>query len=129
MNLKRDSLRPGASELRGREGSGEQQRSLRAGARLRQHLSRHRPEREPGVDELVRQAVGGEATALADRPEANLRRVPDTLVEVDERLTVVEIRGMNDVPGSAELVGESEEPRRLPLRVVEKKYLSHVAAR
>jgi len=36
---------------------------------------------------------------------------------------------MNDVPGGTRLVGESEEPRRLPVRVVEKEYLSHDAAR
>jgi hypothetical protein len=36
---------------------------------------------------------------------------------------------MNDVPGSAQLVDESEEPRRLTLRVVEKEYLSHDAVR
>jgi hypothetical protein len=50
-------------------------------------------------------------------------------VDVDsfhERLPdVVEVRGMNHVPGSAQLVGEREAACRQALRVMEKQELSH----
>jgi len=50
----------------------KQHGSLRAGTRLGKHLRRHRPEREPCIDDRVRQAVGDESAALDDRLEADL---------------------------------------------------------
>ena len=106
-------------ELGGRESSVKQQCSLGAWARLGQHLRGHYPEREPGIDELARQAIRGESTALCNRPEANLPRVADALVEVGEGLAVVEVGGVNNVSGSSQLVGELEESSSLALRVME----------
>ena len=80
VDLEGDSRRPGGAELRGWESSAEQQRSLGTMTRLGQHLRGQRSEREPGIDEIVRQAIGGESTALLNRPEANLLRVADALV-------------------------------------------------
>ena len=105
----------------------EQQGALGARARLGQHLSGQRAEREAGIDELVRQAVGGEPTALGDRLEADLLGVADALVEVGEGLAVVEVRGVDDVPGSSQLVGEREESAGLPVCVMEQQYLGHAS--
>src|SRR5439155_14617473 len=127
LDLERDSRRPRAPELGGRERSGEQQGTFGARARLGQHLSGQRSERESGIDELVRQAVGCESTALADRVEADLLGVADAVVELGEGLAVVEVRGMNDVSGSPQLVGKREESARLTVCVVEEQYLGHEA--
>jgi hypothetical protein len=77
------------------------------------------------MDELVRQALGGESTALSDRREANLLRVTDALVEVGEGLAVVQVGRMNDMSGSSQLVGEGEEAGCLSLGVVKQEYLGH----
>ena len=107
--------------------SGEQQGALGARARLGQHLRGHHSEREPGVDELARQPIGGASTALDDRPEANLPCVADALVQVGEGLAVVEVGGVNDVSGSSQRVGELEESSSLALCVMEEQYLGHDA--
>src|SRR2546426_3620159 len=118
VDLERDSRRPRAPELGGRDSSVKQQGTLGARARLGQHLSGHHPEREPAIDEFVRQALGGESTALEDRVEPDLLRVADALVERSERLAVIEIRGMDSVSGCAKLVREGKESGRLPLGMV-----------
>jgi len=74
--------------------------------RLGQHLRRHHPKRKPGIDDFVRQALGGESAALGDRVEADLLRVANALVDRGERPPVIEIRGVDGVPGRTELVGE-----------------------
>jgi hypothetical protein len=84
------------------------------------------PEREPGIDDLVRQDVSGESTALDDGVEPDLLGVANAVGEFDEGLAVVEIRGVNDVSGGAELIGEREAPRRQSLCVMEHQNLSHV---
>jgi hypothetical protein len=104
----------------------KQQGSFGTWTRLGQHLRRQHPEREPGIDDLVRQAVGGESTALDDRVEADLLGVANAVGEFGEGLAFAEIRGVNDVSGSAELIGEGEAPGRQPLCMMEKQKLSHV---
>src|SRR5207244_6892413 len=91
-----------------------------------QHLRRHRPGRDPAIDDLVRQAFSGEPTALPDGVEADLPGVADTVVEVGEGLPVVEIRGVYDVSGTPEFIGEGETPRRQSLCMMEEQKLSHV---
>src|SRR6266536_4932746 len=127
VDLERNSRRPRVAELGGRESGAEQQGSFRAGTRLGQHLRSRHPEREAGIDELVRQALSGEPTPLADRVEADLLGVANALVERSERLALVEIRGVNRVPGCAELVGERKESGCLSLCVVKEQYLGHRA--
>jgi hypothetical protein len=90
----------------------KEQRSPGAGARLGQHLRREHPEREPGVDDVVRQAVRGKAAALEDRAEADLFGVPDAVRELGEGPALVEIGRVNDVSGRAELLDEGEAPGR-----------------
>jgi hypothetical protein len=90
----------------------KQQGSLRTGPCLGQHLRRHHPEREPRIDHVVRQAVSGQSTALDDRVEADLLGVANAVGEFGEGLAVVEIRGVNDVSGGAEFIGEREAPGR-----------------
>jgi hypothetical protein len=101
-----------------------QQGSPGAWTGLGQHLRGQHPQREPGIDDFARQVLRREPAALDDRVEANLLGVADALVELGEELAVVEIRGVNDVAGSAEFIGEREASRRESLRVVEHK-LSH----
>jgi hypothetical protein len=84
----------------------QQQGSPDAGTRLGQHLRRQHPERETGIDDVVRQPVGGESTALDDRLEADLLGVAHAIGELGEGLAVVEVRGVNEVSRSAELIGE-----------------------
>ena len=128
VDLQREALRPGVAELRGWESSGKEQGSFGARTSLGQHLRRHHPERESAVDELVRQALSGESTALEDRVEADLLRVADALVERSERLAVIEIRSMDGVSGSAEFVRERKESGCLSLRMVKKQDLGHVGS-
>ena len=54
VDLERNSRRPRAAELGGRERGVKQQRTLAAGARLGKLLRGHHAERESAVDELVR---------------------------------------------------------------------------
>jgi len=85
---------------------------------LGEPLRWHHPEREAGIDELGRQAIGGESTAFSKGVEAELLGVANALVEGRERLAVVEVGGVNDVSGSSQLVSEREESGCLSLCVV-----------
>jgi hypothetical protein len=53
--------------------------------------------------------------------------VANAVVEGHEGLAVVEIRGMNDVSGSSQLAGESEESFGLSLCVVKEQDLGHTS--
>jgi hypothetical protein len=106
----------------------KQQGSFRARTRLGEHLRRQYPERKPGIDDFVRQAVSGESPALDDRVEADLLGVANAVCELGEGVAVVEIRGVNDVSGSAKLIGEGEAPGRQTLCMVEEQKLSYVGA-
>ena len=90
----------------------KQQGSLRAVTGLGQHLRRHHSERHPGIDDLVRQAVSGESPTFPDRVETDLFSVADTLKELGKDPAVIEIRGVHDVSGSTEFIGEGQAPRR-----------------
>ena len=125
VDLERDALRPRAAELGGRNGRVKQQGSLCAGPGLSEHLRRQHPEREPGVDDAVGQAVRSELTALDDRVEADFLRVANAAGEVGEGIGLVEIRCVHDVSGSAESIGEGEASTRQALRVVKEQNLSH----
>jgi hypothetical protein len=106
----------------------KQQGSLRTGPCLGQHLRRHHPEREAGIDDFVRQVVSGESTALDDRVEADLFGVVNAVGEFGEGLTVVEIWRVHDVSGSAESIGEGEAPGRQALSMMEEQNFGHVDA-
>ena len=71
----------------------------------------------------MRQPFGAESASLEDVSESDLLRVADALVQVIERIAVVEVGRVNNVPGSAELIGEREESRRLALSVMEEEDL------
>jgi len=72
VDLQRNALRPRAPELGGWDTGVEQQGSLGARTRLGQHLRGQHPERKPRIDDLVRQAVGCQSTALDYGVEADL---------------------------------------------------------
>ena len=57
--------------------------------------------------------------------EADLLGIGDTVGEPSEGFSVVEIRGVNDVSGSAELIGEGEAAGRQSLRMMEEQKLGH----
>jgi hypothetical protein len=64
---------------------------MRARTRLGQHLRGHDPEGDPGIDDFVGQAVGGDSAALDDGVEADPLGVANALGKVGEDLAVVEI--------------------------------------
>ena len=125
MDLERDALRPGALELRRRQGGVEEEGPLRTGPRLRQHLRRHHAEREAAVDELVREILGRGAAALEDRAEADLSRVRDAVVDRVEGLALVEVGRVHYVALATQPVRERHDPGRQPERVVEEQDLGH----
>jgi len=86
------------------------------------------PRARTGIDDAVRQAVRGKATALEDRVEADLLGVANAVGEGGEDLALVEIRRVHDVSGSAESIGEGEAPTRQALRVMKEQNLGHVDA-
>src|ERR687891_553165 len=59
VDLERHATRPGTTELRGRDGVRDQGRALRPRAGLGQELGRHDAQRDPRVDHLARQPLGG----------------------------------------------------------------------
>ncbi len=89
----------------------KQQGSLRAWPGLGQHLRRQHTQRETGIDDFIRQAVGGAPAALDDRVETNVLRVANAFGELGEGLAVVEIRRVHDMLGGSEPVGERQAPR------------------
>jgi len=66
---------------------------------------------------------------VQDRPQPDLPRVVDALLERRKRPPLVEIWGMDDVSGSAQFIGETSESLRGALRVAEKQYLCASAER
>jgi hypothetical protein len=54
--------------------------------------------------------------------------VSDAGGQVGERLAVVEIRDVNDMPGRAQRFGEGAAPGRQSLRMMEEEELSHRVA-
>ena len=66
-------------------------------------------------------------TGFDDRGETDFLGVADPFIDVVERLSVIEVRGVNYVPGGAQLLREAEEAGRLSLSVVEKQDVSHPA--
>ena len=125
MDLERNALRPPVPELRGGESGAEEQGAASATPCLGEQLRRHHAEREPCVDELVRELLGGEPPTLHDRVETDLLRVADALVEVVERLAVVQVRRVDGVPDGSQVLGEAENALRDALRMVEEQDLGH----
>ena len=58
------------------------------------------------------------SSALEDRVEAHFLRVADAFVEVVERVAVVQVGGVNDVPVGPQVVREREHAGSQPLGVV-----------
>jgi hypothetical protein len=61
----------------------------------------------------------------SDHVETDLLGVADPIVELVERLSLVQIRGVDDVARSPQLIGESEDSFGLPMCVVKQQYLGH----
>src|SRR5207302_6836777 len=81
-------------------------------------------QREAGVDDLVRQGVGGTPAALNDRIEAHFLGVADSVRQLGENPAFVEVRGVHDVSGCAESIGEADAASRQTLRMMKEKDLS-----
>src|SRR5216683_2679392 len=104
----------------------KQQGSSRSWPGLGEHLRRQHTQREAGIDDFIRQAVGGTLAALDDRVETDVLRVANAFGELGEGLSVVEIRREHDVSGSPEPVGESQAPTGQAVGVMKEQNLSHV---
>jgi hypothetical protein len=96
-----------------------------AGTRLGEHLGRKHSQREADVEDLGGQTFRCSRASLDDHAEPDLLGVGDPVVELRERLALVQIRRVDRVPGGPQLVGKSEESLGLPLRVVKQQYLRH----
>ena len=103
----------------------KQQRSLGAGPRLGQLLRRQHAEREPGVDDLVRQVFSGKLAAFDDGVEADLFGVGDAVVQAGEGLAVVQVGHGHLVAGPAQLVCELADPGGEALGVMEQNDVGH----
>lgn len=64
-------------------------------------------------------------TTADDLWEAGLLGEGDTLVEVPERVAVVEVRRVNRMVGLPQFVGEGEEANRPPLRMMKQEQRRH----
>jgi hypothetical protein len=93
----------------------EQDRPACAGSRLGQRLRGHHAQREARVHDIGGQFLGLLRTETDDLPETHLPRVGDALVDGFERLPLEQVRRVDRVTRQAQLVGEREEPGRLPL--------------
>ena len=125
VDLDRGKVRPRAAELGHRDAGVEQQGTPGPRPGLGQRLRGQHAEREPRVDELVRQALDGGPAALDDRVEADLLGVPDAVLQRAEGLAVVQVGDGHPVPGRAELVCEPADPVGEALRVMEHDNVSH----
>ena len=102
-----------------------QQGTLGAGPGLGEHLRGQHPEREPGVDEFVRQGFGSGLAALHDRVEADLPGMGNALLQGGEGLALVKVRDGHPVTRGAELVCELADPVGEALRVMEHDDVGH----
>jgi hypothetical protein len=125
VNLHGYVLRPGIAKLGRWQAGMKEQGAPGAGARLGQLLRRHHTQREPGMDDLAGQPIGGTQTPLEDGVEADLPGIANPVGELVEGLAVVEVGDMHDVSGSTELIGEGLNARRQAMCMVEKQKLSH----
>lgn len=97
---------------------------LCAGPSPGQHLRRHDPEREPGIDQLVAQAHSRQLTALDDGLESGLPGITD-LVEVVECGATVEIGHGDLMTRGPQLVGELADTLGQVLRMMEQDHIGH----
>ncbi len=119
VDLQRDILRPGATELAGRDARADQQGADSARPGLRELLRGEHAQGEPGVHEFLGQSVDGAHTAFGNGVEPDLLRVADAGVEVSERPPVVQIGNVDGVAGPLEFVGERDDAGGAPVCVVE----------
>lgn len=103
----------------------QQQRALRAGPGLGQHLRREHAHREPGVDEFGGQLLGDGPATLDNGGEPYLLGVGGALVDGLEDLSVVQVRDVHDVASLRQRLGEGTDARRAPLYVVEQQHFCH----
>jgi hypothetical protein len=99
MDLERHAVEPRSAELCTRHGAMEEDRPPRTGSRLRERLRRHHAEREAGIDDVGRQSLGCLRAAADDLLEADPPGVGHALVDVLERLALVQVRRVDRVTG------------------------------
>ncbi len=84
------------------------------------------PSEKPATTMSSGQPLRRLRTAADDLPETDLPRMRDALVDGPERLAAaVQVRRVDRVTGLPQLLGEREEPGRLPLRVMEQEHGRH----
>src|SRR5581483_9540557 len=107
---------PGAADRQARV---EEQRAAGSGPRLRELLRRQNAEREPGVDEVRRQLVGGTDAALAQFVESGPADIGKSLVDGREYASTEQVGGVDRMAGRAKIVGEPAHAGRQSLCMVE----------
>jgi hypothetical protein len=88
-------------------------------------LRRHYTEREAGVDNVGGQPIGRTDTALDHLAEADLLRMPNSLLHSVERSPLEENWRVCRVAGSPKLVREDNDARGQTLRVMEQDNFGH----
>ena len=84
------------------------------------------PSGEARDDDVLGQPLRRRRAAADDLPETDLPGMRDAVVDGPERLAAaVQVRRVDRVTGLPQLLGEREEPGRLPLRVMEQEHGRH----
>ncbi len=109
MDLDRNAFGQ-ATELGRRDAGVEQQGALGSGPGLGQLLRRQHAQREPGVDQFGRQALGGLDSAFEQGAEALLLGEPHPFVQVVKGPAFVKVRGVDGVPALTQSLGEIKDP-------------------
>jgi hypothetical protein len=125
VHLDGDARRPCLSELGDGEARGHEQRTARAGSRLRESLRDHDAERDACVDDVGAKLLGGGDAAFAQHLEAGLAREGHAVVQGGERPPVEEVRRVHGVTGSTQLLGEGAHSVGQTLDVVEQDDFAH----
>ena len=103
----------------------KQQCSLRSGPRLCEHLRGHYSEGEARIYDCIWKLRRGGPAALENGVESDVPSMGDAFFQRVESTPFIKVRGVDDVTGLPEFLGECEEPRRLSLCVKKEQYLGH----
>ena len=125
MHLHGDALGPRVPELRDRQAPRHEERPARAGPRLRELLGGHDPEREPRVDDIGAELLGGGHAALGQGAEARFASERHALLDGVERPPAEQVGGVDGVARLPKLIAERPHAVRQPLDVVIQHNLGH----
>ena len=125
MYLQRDVVGPFVPELPQWDAGIEEQCAGGAGPGLSEHLSRHHPHGEPGVDQVGTQLLALGDPLVEDGAEPDRPSVRHPLLQSWEGLAFEEIGGVHRMTGGTQLISKCFDSRSQALNVVEQEYLGH----